>query len=44
MIEKRNKARIEKNYKLADDIRRELEDIGIEIKDDVIGTALKENK
>ncbi len=44
MIEKRNKARNEKNYKLADDIRRQLEDMGLEIKDDVIKTPLKEKK
>ena len=44
MIEKRKKARNEKNYKLADDLRRQLEGMGIEIKDDLIKTSLEKKK
>ena len=37
LINKRNKARKEKNYKLSDEIRNEIFELGIEIKDESDG-------
>ena len=37
LIHKRNKARKEKNYKLSDEIRNEIFELGIEIKDESDG-------
>ena len=37
LINKRNKARKEKNYKLSDEIRNEIFELGIEIKDEPDG-------
>ncbi len=39
LISQRDKAKIEKNFKLADDIRNELNELGIEIKDKNDGTS-----
>ena len=44
MIEKRNKAKQEKNYKEADRIREELKEKGIIIKDTKEGTIFEINK
>ncbi len=41
MIDKRTKAKIEKNYALADKIRNELKELGVELKDSKDGTVFK---
>jgi cysteinyl-tRNA synthetase len=41
MIDKRTKAKIEKNYALADKIRDELKELGVELKDSKEGTTYK---
>ena len=41
LIETRNLAREEKDYQLADQIRKELYNMGIEIKDESLGTKWK---
>jgi len=41
MIDRRTKAKIEKNYALADKIRNELKELGVELKDSKDGTVFK---
>jgi len=41
MIDKRTKAKIEKNYALADKIRDDLKELGVELKDSKDGTVFK---
>ncbi len=41
LIDKRTKAKIEKNYALADEIRDDLKELGVELKDSKDGTVFK---